>query len=305
MVVVHRARWSGASEVCWAMARRQASCADLELPAIDDRLVEPGTPYEIMDGRLIYVSPADPPHGTRQAQIAALLEAHAAPEFDVACELLTRTSRRDDIAPDVSLFPHAPHPETGGRQLDHIAFEIVSTQSFHRARRKLAKLRRRGVRRVFLTDVKRSRALEWSLTRRALIELPIDGYIEDPALDVALPVEALIRSAKIDDVLALALLLKHNPVLESARAADHAAGVQEGLAEGRQQGLAEGRRTSLAEGVQRGLAQAVLALLAVREIPLRDLERTRILDEPDVARLRRWLTRSASCTSVDEILTEP
>lgn len=32
-----------------------------ELPDIDDRLVEPETPYEMLDGELVYVSPADPP----------------------------------------------------------------------------------------------------------------------------------------------------------------------------------------------------------------------------------------------------
>jgi hypothetical protein len=85
--------------------------------------------------------------------------------FEVAADLLTRTSRVDDIAPDVSVYPDAPDPRTGGRQLEQLAFEIVSTQSLGDAAGKARKLATRGVRRVFAIDVARSRALEWSRSR--------------------------------------------------------------------------------------------------------------------------------------------
>ena len=39
----------------------------------------------------------------------------------------------DDIAPDVSVYPAGPDPTTGGRQLEQLAFEIVSTQSLRNA----------------------------------------------------------------------------------------------------------------------------------------------------------------------------
>ena len=94
-----------------------ASLADTELPDIDDHLVEPETPYEIWDGEVVYVSPAKPPHAERHRQLCALIEAHTGPEFQSAADLLTRTSRIDDIAPDVSVYPAAPNPATGGRQL--------------------------------------------------------------------------------------------------------------------------------------------------------------------------------------------
>src|SRR5690349_8282101 len=111
-----------------------------DLPDIDDRLVEPGTPYEMLDGELVYVPPADEPHGHRHAQIVSMIAAHVGPELQVACDMLTRTSRIDDIAPDASVYPVARHPVTGKRQLDHVSFEVVSTTSLGYAGRKAGKL---------------------------------------------------------------------------------------------------------------------------------------------------------------------
>src|SRR3954467_6179673 len=139
-----------------------ASRVDSDLSGLDDRLLEPETRYEMHDGELVYVSPADPPHGERHAQLVALLEAHIRFAFEVAADLLTRTSRVDDVAPDVSVYPDAPDPETGGRQLEQLAFEIASTQSLGDAAVNARKLATRGVRRVFAIDVARSRAFEWS-----------------------------------------------------------------------------------------------------------------------------------------------
>jgi len=136
-----------------------SSRAASELPDIEDRLVEPEARYEMLDGELVYVSPADRPHGRRHAKILALLEAYAAPGFEVSCDLLTRTSQVDDVAPDASVYPEAPDPRTGGRQLEQLAFEVVSTESMGHASRKARKLTRRGVRRVFAIDVQRSRVL--------------------------------------------------------------------------------------------------------------------------------------------------
>jgi Uma2 family endonuclease len=120
--------------------------AGSDLPAVDDRLVMPETPYEMLDGELVRVSPADPPHAERHFQLCALIEAHTGPAFEAACDLLTRTSRTDDVAPDISIYADAPDPVTGGRQLEQLAFEVVSTQSLADAGRKAAKLAARGVR---------------------------------------------------------------------------------------------------------------------------------------------------------------
>ncbi|HEX4419907.1 MAG TPA: Uma2 family endonuclease [Kofleriaceae bacterium] len=261
-----------------------SSHAGSELPAIDDRLVVPETRYEMFDGELVYVSPADPPHGERHLQLAALIEAHTGPAFEAAADLLTRTSKKDDIAPDISIYPDAPDPLSGGRQLEHLAFEIVSTGSLGHAARKAAKLSVRGVRRVFAIDVERSRALEWSAELGTWSLLDAAGRIEDAALEVPLPVEAMIHAAKADDAIARALLAKGNPVF-----------VQK-LAEGRAEGVAEGRAE--------GLAEAVIMVLTARDLALDEAIRQRILDEHDAPRLERWIVRAMSCATVAELFTE-
>jgi hypothetical protein len=159
------------------MSSFESDC--IELPDIDERLVAPETPYEIMDGMVVQVSPSDDPHGIRHSQILALIEAHVGPEFQVACDMLTRTSKLDDIAPDASVFPVARHPKTGGRQLEQLAFEVVSTGSLGYAGRKAAKLVARGVRRVFAIDVEHSRLLEWSRSLDDWSEVET-ASIEDP-----------------------------------------------------------------------------------------------------------------------------
>ena len=48
--------------------------------------------------------------------------------------MLTRTSEKGDMAPDASVHPAAPDPRTGGRQLEDLAFEVVSTERLSAAR---------------------------------------------------------------------------------------------------------------------------------------------------------------------------
>src|ERR1044071_1302212 len=97
-----------------------------ELPDVDERLGAPGARHEILEGVLVHVPPADPPHAMRHSKVSALIEAHASSEFQVASDMLTRTSKTSDIAPDVSVYPRAAHPHTGGRQLEHLALAVVS-----------------------------------------------------------------------------------------------------------------------------------------------------------------------------------
>ena len=47
-----------------------------ELPDVDERLVAPESRFEIIDGKDSYVAPADEPHGTSHARLAAVIEAH-------------------------------------------------------------------------------------------------------------------------------------------------------------------------------------------------------------------------------------
>jgi putative restriction endonuclease len=263
------------------MSSPDAIRARSELPAVDERLVADETRYEVLDGGLVHVPPAYEPHGSRHSKVSALVEAHVAPEFDVASDMLTRTSETDDVAPDVSVFPYARDPATGGRQVEHLAFEIVSTETLGHAGQKAAKLVARGVRRVFAIDVGRARALEWSRTLGTWHLLDSNGHIEDLALAVPLPIEALVHAAKADDAMARALLAKRNPVLEATRAGD--------------------RLTARAEGK----ASALLVVLATRGMSPDPVVRARILEERDPDRLDRWIARATTCTSLAEVFAEP
>ncbi len=248
-----------------------------ELPEVDDRLVVPGTRYEIEDERVVYVAPADEPHAESHASLAALFRAHRTTGYSVAADMLTRTSRIDDIAPDVSVYPSARDPRTGGRQLEELAFEIVSTESLAHAGSRAAKLVSRGVRRVFALDVTRRHALEWSTETGQWSILDPGGRIEDSVLAVPLPIQALIDAALADDA-----------IVRAWRARRHSEFVAE-RAEGRAEGLVEG----------------LLVVLAVRGLEPTEDERRRLLEEQDLGRLERWLAAARTCADIAGLLAVP
>ncbi len=247
------------------------------LPAVDERLVAPGTRYQIRDGRVLYVAASDEPHGSRHSKLSAVLEAHTADDYDVASDMLTRLTEIDDIAPDVSVFPKARNAETGGRQLEELAFEVVNSQTLSEAARKAAKLVARGVRRVFATDARRDCAFEWDPGSNSWQPLDPAAMIEDRVFAVPLPIAAIVRTSRVDNVLAQALLNKQNALLLSA------------LDARRDEGRAEGR------------ADALLAVLVSRGLIASDSERQHIRSA-NAAQLERWLGSVATCRSVIELL---
>jgi Uma2 family endonuclease len=250
-------------------------------PAVDDRLVMPETRYEVIAGKVRYVPPSDEPHGSRHSKVSALLEAYAAHAYDVASAMLTRTSEKTDMAPDASVYPAARAADTGGRQLEELAFEVVSTESLGHAARKARALSARGVRRVFAIDVERRRALTWSRETGNWEILPPDGAIEDPTLVLPLPIRALVEAAKADDAVAQALLVKQNPVLNEALATAEACGE--------------------ARGMRLGKIEALLAMLAGRGLDVSREAEERLRAERDEARADAWLRRAGRCQRVDEL----
>jgi Putative restriction endonuclease len=252
-----------------------------ELPEIDQRLVTPETRFEIVDGRSIYVAPADEPHGERHIGVGGLVLTHCAAGYSVAGDMLTRTSRIDDIAPDVSVYPTARDPRTGGRQLEELAFEIVSTESLTHAGTKARKLVARGVRRVFAVDLERVRVLEWTQAQGRWSALERGSRITDPALAVPLPVDALLDAALTKDTMVRAFRQQRHPEF----LAEHAEGE--------------------AAGEAKGLARALLIMLASRGLDLTDGERHRILEERDLGRLERWLATAGTCADLAALLTLP
>ena len=246
---------------------------DDELP-VDARLIMPETRYEVLDGEVVEVSPSDQPHGSRHSKLSSLLEAYAAEGYDAACDMLTRTSEKNDIAPDGSVYPIAPHPSTGGRQLEELAFEVVSTETLSHAGRKAAHLVERGVRRVFAIDVERRRGLEWSRAAGTWEILAPSATIVDAALAAPLAVHDLVGAAKTDDAVARALLAKKNHVIEA----------------------------ELDRARAEGKAEAIVAVLRARGLSLDEASRAALLAERDQTTLDAWLARAASCASVEELL---
>ena len=259
-------------------------------PDVDARLVMPETRFEIIDGEVEYVAPSDEPHGTRHSKISALLEAYAAKGYDVASDMLTRTSLKGDMAPDASVFPAARDPRTGGRQIEALAFEVLSTERLGHAAKKARALTERGVRQVFAIDVERKGALVWSRATNTWKILPLDGAIEDRALALPLPLRALVDAASTDDAVARALLAKKNPILATA------------LAGARQEGRLEGQLEGERRGERNGVIRALLAVLAARGLKVRKKQEKQIRSTEDETLLASWLMRSVGCASVDDLL---
>ena len=264
------------------MTRAPGQAHPAELPAVDERLVMPETRYEIMDGRVHYVAAADEPHGRTHSRLCAVLEAYAADGYNVATDMLTRTSAFDDMAPDASIYPAERDPDTGGRRLEELAFEVASTQRLADAAHKAGKLAARGVRRVFALDVKRDRVLEFAAETGSWRLLARDAMIDDRTLAAPLPARVLCGAAHADDAMARALIAKNNPVLADA------------VAKGRAEGHAEGRAQALAE--------AILVVLESRNLPATAADAERIRATRDEQVLARWLREAATCAGAGQLV---
>jgi len=262
-------------------ARRRAP-----LPAVDERLVMPETRYEVIDGKVEYVPPSDEPHGSRHSKVSTLLEIHAAKDYDVASDMLTRTSAKGDMAPDASVFPVARDRQTGGRQLEELAFEVLGTERLGHAAAKARALAARGVRRVFAIDVERRRALEWSAQTNGWEILPADGAIEDRALVKPLPLRALVEAAKADDAVAEALIAKKNAVIEAA--------IQKATRKAERKGKQLGKRE--------GKIAALLSILEARGLRISKKAAKRIQTEDDEAVVDAWIRRAVECASVEALI---
>jgi Uma2 family endonuclease len=250
-------------------------------PDVDERLVMPETRFEIIDGEVVYVPPADEVQGTLHANLSAILKAYAAPDYSTAVDMLTRTSVKNDMAPDASVFPSERDTGTGGRRIEALAFEVVSTERLSHAGKKARALIRRGVRRVFAIDVERSSALEWSRPTDAWEILPKNGAITDAVLVRPMSIAALIDVTLADDAVAEALIAKKNPVIAGA--------------------LAEADKRGEARGLVKGRALALFVVLSARGFTIKKKARARILAAGD-AQLDSWLARAPTCTSVDDLL---
>lgn len=247
-------------------------------PRVDDHLVVPEiTRDEVIGGRRVIASPANPPHATKQVDLDYLLRAHAAPGYEVAADLLTRHAVDSDFASDACIYKEGIDPATGTRHLEELAFEVVSEQNEKDATEKAMLMHRRGVRRIFGLWVKgRRRLCEWVAASDAWLRLDTGARLEDPCLAAPLPVSALLDAAAADDAVQEALIAKGNPAFRKREAAAEA----------------------------RGVADSILAVLDARGLAIRPEQRRAISSCRDRDLLNRWLRQAALASSADEILPE-
>ena len=270
-------------------------------PSINDRLAVPETRIEYIDGKALYAAPARPPHATRHFDLNYVLGAYVTESYLGAVDMLTRVEAQSDFAPDASIFPAEPDPDTGERRLEELAFEITDKQALSVPTVKARKLIARGVRRVFCILVKQRRLLEWSRETDTWHTLPQNAVIEDPCLVRPLPVASLLDHATADEAVARALLDKRVPALDAALVAEKEAGRVEGRAEGRVEGRAEGRAEGRLEGQLQGriegqlegLRRALRSLLEPRCGAIPEAAAGAIAACTDSATLDGWLHRVA------------
>ena len=199
--------------------------------AVDERLVMPSSGIEILEGRVLKVAGADPPHATEHMRLAYVLAAHVAPGFRGAVDMLTRTSADSDFAPDASVYPEGPDTETGGRRLEVLAFEVVASQRLSVPTKKARELAARGVTRIFALVLTRRRALEWDHQAGQFRPMHLDEHIAHPCLAVPIPIRALLEAAGADEAVHAALEARRPDLGEPARAAAEARGEARGRAE--------------------------------------------------------------------------
>ena len=246
---------------------------DTRLPAVDERLVAPEAHAEIVEGRVYRTMGANEPHATEHTEVAHLLRACLAKGYRVAVDMLTRATKTTDAAPDVSVFPVERDPETGGRKIEEIAFEVADTESTAHATKKARKLAMRGVRRLFYVRVEDHTVHEWRHDTATWTFLSPDAQIVDRCFALPIPVRALADELLADETVVRVVLAKKHPLV-----------------------VAEIER-----GEARGEARALLTVLSARRLPVDDAARARIEGCDDTARLNRWIIRAATATRVDEV----
>jgi len=248
---------------------------------VDDHLVEPETHTEMIDGVTCETPSATEAQAAHHVRAAHVLTACVSAGYKTAIALLTRADWNTDVAPDVSVFPSARDPKTGGRQLEELAFAVYDREREAYTTRKAAKLATRGVRRLFAVDVEAHGLHEWQHTTAAWRPLDVTAEIIDRCLRVPIPTRAFFDREAADDTVARAFLAAGNRVIERA--------------------LAERERQSGLRGRWHALAAAVLRVLERRGVALDDRARARVLACDDRDQLDAWLDRAVIAATAADV----
>jgi hypothetical protein len=239
--------------------------------------VAPEAHAQILDGRVIRTMGSNQPHGTRHFEATGLFYGALAEGYAGAVDMLTRLDDDSDAAPDISVFPAAADPTTGGRQLEEIAFEVLDAERMSHATDKVEKLAARGVRRLFALRVAARAVYEWDHAHHDWTELAPDAEITDRCFRVPIPARALVDRVLADDTVARSLIARRNPVI--------VAEIERG--EGR--GRLDGRRAALR------------TLLDARRLALTEAQSARIDACDDSAALDAWVARAANATRASDV----
>jgi hypothetical protein len=236
-------------------------------PGVDEHLVQPEvTRDEIVGGHRIVASPAQPPHAIQHTRLDYVLQAHVAPGYIAATDLLTRHDQESDFASDTCIYREGIDPATRTRYLEEIAFEVVSEQNEKWVTEKARRMHRRGVRRIFTVWVKAQKVCEWSPDGESWCPLE---RIEDSCLVKPLTVSALLDAAKADNSVVEALAAKGNSAIRQRDAA--------------------------------ALAGSILEVLDARGVAVTDALRQEISVCQDHDRLHLWLRQAARATSAEDL----
>ena len=259
------------------------------LPAVDDRLVAPESHAEILDGRMYRTMGANQGHGTRHFEAAHLFAGALAEGYAGAVDMLTRADEDSDAAPDLSVFPEAPDPKTGGRQLEEIAVEVLDSERMSHATDKVEKFAARGVRRLFAIRVASRKVYEWDHAHHDWTELAEDAMLTDRCFRVPVPAKALVDRVLADNTVAQALLARGNRVIVAALQEARDAGVQLGLRDGAALGALTNARASLQ------------VVLSARGFALSDAQRERVQACASVDTLEAWIRRAVTAETTDAV----
>jgi hypothetical protein len=223
------------------------------LPAVDDRIVAPESRAEIIDNHVYRTMGANQPHGVQHFDAAGLFSGVLADGYSGAIDMLTRTDESTDTAPDISVFPSAPDPSTGGRQLEEIALEVLDTEQLSHATRKTEKYAERGVRRIFALRVTNRMVYEWNHEHGDWVELGVDALITDRCFLAPFPPAAFLDRLLARETIAQSLFAHPNRVVKEVLAKTR----DEGVKLGRDEGVKLGRD----EGVKLGRDEGALMML--------------------------------------------
>jgi hypothetical protein len=201
-------------------------------PGLDDHLVEPEvTRDQIIGGRLVVDEPSELPEAILKSRLNFVLGSHVAPGYLAAAGLLTRFDWGSDFGSDSCLYKEGVDPETGGRYLEEITFEVVSEQNERDATEKAFWMHRRGVRRIFMVEVEDQQVCEWSADRQSWLSLDPRTQIEDPCLVIPVPVAALFDKTAASIAAMKGMAAQGNPEIQRREAAARAEAKAEGKAE--------------------------------------------------------------------------